>query len=82
MQLLIVDEKNPQRILRLTITPIDDEASLARGELDVEELRADQLFDLLHRAPKQQTLIVRSSALTLSRPTPRSWQELVSAAGR
>ena len=67
MQLLIVDEKNPQRVLRLTVTAGSDN-DLTRGELDVEELRGDELFELLNTAPSDKTIIVRSSALKLHRP--------------
>lgn len=71
MQLLIVDEKNPQRVLRVTVTAGEGEG-LLRGALDVEEIRADELFELLHNAPDQRTVIVRSSALKLQKNTP-SW---------
>lgn len=69
MQLLIVDEKNPQRVLRVTVTAGEGDG-LMRGDLDVEEIRADELFELLHNAPDQRTVIVRSSALKLQKNTP------------
>lgn len=74
MHLLIVDEKNPQRVLRLTVTT-GSEGALARGELDVEELRGEDLYELLNEAPAERTIIVRSSALKLHRPStaPLSW---------
>lgn len=73
MHVLIVDEKNPQRVLRLSITPGD--GPLARGQLDVEELRAEDLYELFSQAPTEQTIVVRSSALKLHKPsTPAiSW---------
>jgi len=69
LQLLIVDEKHPQRVLRVTVTAGEGDG-LLRGGLDVEELRADELFELLHNAPDQRTVIVHSSALKLQKTTP------------
>ena len=68
MHVLIVDEKNPQRVLRLTVTTGDDGA-LARGELNVEELRGEDLYELLNEAPSERTIIVRSSALKMHKPS-------------
>lgn len=76
MQLLIVDEKNPQRVIRLTVTEgAGGEHGLLRGALDVEEIPGDELFELLNEAPQQRTVIVRSSALKLHKPStaPLSW---------
>lgn len=71
MQLLIVDEKNPQRVLRITVTETGGEGSLLRGDLEVKELRADELFELLNEAPEDRTVIVRSSALKIQKdPAP------------
>ena len=74
MHVLIVDEKNPQRVLRLTVTT-DDDGALARGELSVEELRGEELYEMLNEAPSERTIIVRSSALKIHKPstTPLSW---------
>lgn len=74
MHVLIVDEKNPQRVLRLTVTTASDGA-LSRGDLDVEELRSEDLYELLNEAPSERTIIVRSSALKLHKPqaTPATW---------
>jgi hypothetical protein len=65
MQLLIVDEQNPARVLRLTVTCGDGDGALVRGDLDVEELRSDQLFELLLTEPQEPTVIVRSGQLRL-----------------
>lgn len=73
MNLLIVDETTPHRVLRLTVTVSDGDATgaLLRGDIAIDELGVDEVFDLLQAPPEERTVIVHSSAVRLNKlPRP------------